>query len=53
MEEASANFRTNIDATINEGKSFEPDTNRDSEEIRRERQSKYIEMEERLDSLLG
>ena len=39
MEEARAEFRTEIDVTINEAKRCELDTNRDAKEIRRECQS--------------
>ena len=53
MEEARAKFRTKINATINEGKSCKLDTNRDAKEIRRKCQSTYMDMERRLDYLLG
>ena len=53
MEEARAEFRTKIDATISKFKSCKSDTNRDDEEIDNEWQLKAMEIEGRFDSLLG
>ena len=51
LEEARAGFRTNIDVNINEAKISK--SKRDAEEIRREKELTDMELEVRLDSLLG
>ena len=53
LEEARVNFWTKIDAAINEAKSCESVANRDAEESRRERKLMNMELEGRIDTLLG
>ena len=53
MEEARAEFRTKIAAAINEAKSCKSGANRDEEDIQREKEYTAVEMEGRLNSLLG
>ena len=53
MQEARAKFWTKINASINEAKICELDAKRDAEESRRERELMDMDLEGRLDSLLG
>ena len=53
LEEARENFLTKIDAAINQAKSCESDANRDVDESQRERELMGMEMDGRLNSLLG
>ena len=53
MEEARAEFRTKIAATINESKRCESGTNMDAKDIHREKEYTVVDMEGRLNYLLG
>ena len=52
-EKARAKFWTKIDAAINEANSCESGANKDAEEILREWESTAMELQGRIDSLLG
>ena len=53
LEKARADFWAKIDADINEAKSCKSEAKKDTEESRREQKLMEVELDWRLDSMLG